>query len=403
MYSEVSGSESGCRVFQSVRTSVLCRNGERCWGINWLVITLLLLTDAAVAQNPQAQTVNSRNVILVTLDGLRWQEVFGGVDETLMDKELGGVKDLPQLKQRFQRATAVESRKTLMPFFWNTLASQGVVFGDPDHQSKAVVSNGLNFSYPGYSELLCGYADPKVDSNAKKDNENVTVLEWLSAKPGFRNHVAAFCSWDVFPFIINETRSGIPVNAGWEPLAGDSRLSLAGTETAAAFAQLDQLANEIPHYFPEVRFDYFTFRAAEEYLKSKKPRVLYVSLGETDDWAHAGRYDLYLDAAQRNDQYIERLWALMQSMPEYRDNTTLILTTDHGRGDNRVDWKSHGKDVANSEQIWMAIMGPDVVKPTLEGTTVTQSQIAATVAASLGFDYSSAVPQAAAPLPVLKP
>jgi len=370
-------------------------------------MALLFLGEIAVGQTPSppqttpSSQLKSRNVILITLDGLRWQEVFGGVDETLMDKDLGGVKDLPQLKQRFQRAMAVESRETLMPFFWKTLATQGVVFGDPDHESKAVVTNGLNFSYPGYSEILCGFTDPKVDSNAKKNNENVTVLEWLSLKPGFENSVAAFCSWDVFPFIINETRSGIPVNAGWEQLAGDPRLSLPGSETATVYAELDQLSNEIPRYFPEVRFDYFTFRAAEEYLKSKKPRVLYVSLGETDDWAHAGRYDLYLDAAQRNDNYIQRLWTLVQSMPEYRANTTLILTTDHGRGDNRVDWKSHGKDIANCEHIWMAVMGPDVLHRTIEGTTVTQSQIAATVAACLGFDYQASVPQAAVSLPVL--
>ena len=381
--------------------------GLRSSRISGVFVALLLLGEMAVGQTPSTpQTTSeghlkSRNVILVTLDGLRWQEVFGGVDETLMDKDLGGVKDLPQLKERFQRTTAVESRETLMPFFWKTLATQGVVFGDPDHESKAVVTNGLNFSYPGYGEILCGFADPKVDSNAKKNNENVTVLEWLSLKPGFENSVAAFCSWDVFPFIINETRSGIPVNAGWEPLAGDPRLSEPGTQTAAVFAELDQLSNEIPRYFPEVRFDYFTFRAAEEYLRSKKPRVLYVSLGETDDWAHAGRYDLYLDAAQRNDNYIQRLWTLVQSMPEYRDCTTLILTTDHGRGDNRVDWKSHGKDIANCEHIWMAVMGPDFLHQTIEGTTVTQSQIAATVAACLGFDYPASVPQAAAPLPIL--
>lgn len=371
-----------------------------------LVLLLFSTDDVAVGQISPSNihtTPQTRNVILITLDGLRWQEVFGGVDETLMDKDLGGVKDVQDLRRRFQRDTAVESRKTLMPFFWNTLAAQGVVFGDPNHESKAVVTNGLNFSYPGYSELLCGFADPRVDSNAKTNNENITVLEWLSSKPGFENSVAAFCSWDVFPFIINETRSGIPVNAGWEPLSMDEQLSLPGTDSAAVFLELDRLSNEIPRYFPEVRYDYFTYRAAEEYLKSRKPRLLYVSFGETDDWAHAGRYDLYLDSAYRNDEYIRRLWTLVQLMPEYRDCTTLILTTDHGRGDNRVDWKSHGKDIADCEHIWMAVIGPDVVHQTIERTQVTQSQIAATVAACLGYDYRASVPQAAAALPLPRP
>jgi hypothetical protein len=345
--------------------------------------------------------LKTRNVLLITVDGLRWQEVFDGAEATLIDKEAGGVKDVTAVKDRFQRETPHESRETLMPFFWRTIAQQGVVFGNPEHESKAVVTNGLNFSYPGYSEILCGFADPAIDSNAKTNNANQTVLEWMHQKPGFENSVAAFCSWDVFPFIINETRSGIPVNAGWEPLAVDVSLELQGTEAEKTLQDLDVVSAEFPRYFPEVRYDFVTFRGAEEYLKVKKPRLMYVSLGETDDWAHAGRYDLYLDAAFRTDDYIRRLWEQVQSMPEYRDCTTLILTTDHGRGDNRVDWKNHGEKIETCEHIWMAVLGPDTPHQVIRGTSVTQSQTAATVAACLGYDFPAAIPKAAPPLPVL--
>ncbi len=369
-----------------------------------LFASLWLSVGGVQAQTEKARiepSLRTRNVILITVDGLRWQEVFGGADVTLMDKDAGGVKDLPALTKRFQRETARESREALMPFFWSAIAKQGIVFGDPEQESKAVVTNGLNFSYPGYSEILCGFADPLIDSNAKKDNVNVNVLEWLKQKPGFENSVAAFCSWDVFPFIINETRSGIPVNAGWEPLATDASLNLQEPDAAAVLRQLDEFSTEIPRYFPEVRYDFVTFRGAQEFIRVKKPRLIYVSLGETDDWAHAGRYDLYLDSAFRTDDYIRRLWQQLQSIPEYRDSTTLILTTDHGRGDNRIDWKNHGEKIADCEYIWMAVMGPDTPHQIIRGTTVTQSQIAATVAACLGYDYQAAVPKAAAPLLVL--
>ncbi len=370
-----------------------------------MIVAVLYLSvntsNAQVVEKERKSQLRTQNVLLVTIDGLRWQEVFGGVDVTLMEKEAGGVKNLPALKERFERPTAVESREALLPFFWNSIAGQGMIFGDPEHESKAVVTNGLNFSYPGYSEILCGFADPKIDSNAKKNNANLTVLERIKHKPGFENSVAAFCGWDVFPFIINRSRSGIPVNAGWEPLATDLSLNLAGTEAEAALRTLDEVSTEFPRYFPEVRYDYVTFRGAEEYLKAKQPRLMYMSLGETDDWAHAGRYDLYLDAAFRSDDYIRRLWLQMQSMPQYRDCTTLILTTDHGRGDNRIDWKSHGEKIENCEYIWMAVMGPDTPHTIIKGTTVTQSQIAATVAACLGFDYPTEEPQAAPPLPVI--
>lgn len=403
----LSSTEMTVRFFDECRKQRARRHARRfCWirALVGLFLTLSLTATAAVAQTngtTRERSMRTRNVILITMDGLRWQEVFGGIDTALMDKDVGGVKDLDSLKQRFQRETAAESRQALMPFFWGTLAQQGIVFGDPDHQSTAVVTNGLNFSYPGYSEILCGFADPRIDSNAKKDNSNVTVLEWLKQKPGFEDSVAAFCSWDVFPFIINENRSGIPVNAGWEALATDPKLNLQGTGAVEALRQLDEFSSEMPRCFPEVRYDFLTFRAAEEFLRAGKPRLMYVALGETDDWAHAGRYDLYLDSAFRNDDYIRRLWLLAQSMPEYRDCTTLILTTDHGRGDNRVDWKNHGEKIEHCQHIWIAVMGPDTTHRIVQGTTVTQSQIAATVAACLGYDYPASVPQAAAPLPAL--
>jgi hypothetical protein len=91
----------------------------------------------------------------------------------------------------------------------------------------------------------------------------------------------------------------------------------------------------------------------------------------------------------------------MQSMPEYRDQTTFIVTTDHGRGSGMVEWKEHGVDQKGSENIWIAIMGPDTpARGERENSaSVTQAQIAATAAAFLGQDFPHAVPLAAPPLP----
>jgi hypothetical protein len=87
-------------------------------------------------------------------------------------------------------------------------------------------------------------------------------------------------------------------------------------------------------------------------------------------------------------------------MPEYRDKTSVIFTVDHGRGDAPVDWKSHGRDIARSEFIWLACLGPDT--PALgeraNVSPVTQSQVAATLAALVGEDFPAAVPQAAGPI-----
>ena len=267
--------------------------------LQWAVFGNAFFVLLTCAQPVAARQQNVENVILVTMDGLRWQELFGGADQRLINKEDGNV-DKPKLtREKFWRdgpSGRIRRRKILMPFFWNEVAKHGQVFGSPDHESSIVVKNGHNFSYPGYNELLTGFSDKRIDSNAKNHNENVTVLEWLNRMPEFDRRVAAFCSWDVFPFIINDSRSGIPVNAGWMPLEH--------FEDKLIQKSYNELTNNLPRYWHSVRYDAFTFRGALEYMKTKKPRVLYVALGETDDWAHAGRYDLYLESANQNDEFI---------------------------------------------------------------------------------------------------
>lgn len=347
-----------------------------------------------IAANPAPR--KTQNVVLITYDGLRWQEVFSGCDETLLNKDQGGgVRDLVAIRSRYWRNTPDERRQVLLPFFWKTVAAEGQVFGDPQHHCRARVTNGLNFSYPGYNEILTGFADDKIDSNKKKNNHNVTVLEWLDKRPGFAGRVAAFGSWDVFPYIINAERSRIPVNAGWQTFD-------VGVD-ATRLAALNDAVRDSMRVWDNVRDDGLTFHGALEYVKAKKPRVLYISFGETDDWAHDGRYDHVLDSSRRTDGFIERLWNALQSMPEYAGKTSLVLTTDHGRGDTRVEWKNHGKDTPGSDQMWIAVLGPDTpatgCRSDLE---VTQSQVAATVADLLGEDYHAAVPASGAPLPGIR-
>ncbi|HEV3484228.1 MAG TPA: hypothetical protein VG106_02395, partial [Vicinamibacterales bacterium] len=325
-------------------------------------------------------------------DGLRWQELFGGMHRDLLTREGGGVRDATAVERRFGGATAAERREKLLPFFWTVVAKQGQVFGDAERGSVARVTNGLRFSYPGYNELLSGVPDARIDSNDKIHNPNVTVLEWLHRKPSFAGRVAAFASWELLPWILNEPRSGIPSNGDGPPVAR------AETERERL---LNAFAAELPPYWGATRFDAPTGFGAIEYLRRHKPRVLYVMLGETDEWAHERRYDLYLDAALRNDRFVQQLWETAQGMPEYEARTALVLATDHGRGEGAKDWTSHGRDVPAAERIWMAVMGPGVPpRGVREGVLTTQSQIAATVASLLGEDFRKAEPRAAPPLPV---
>src|SRR5262245_1241766 len=138
-----------------------------------------------------------------------------------------------------------------------------------------------------------------------------------------------------------------------------------------------------------IRWDAFTYEYAFEHLQKQKPRVLYISFDETDDFAHDGRYDAYLDAAQRTDGFLREMWNWVQSTPQYRDRTTLIITADHGRGFGD-EWRDHGEDVNGAEAIWVAVIGPDTpARGLVTGVQEYQNQIASTLARLLGVDYTN--------------
>ncbi len=347
---------------------------------------------AAWGVEPGKPGLVTRNVIVVTTDGLRWQEVFRGAEESLLNKENGGVAHIDALRQEFWRDNAEARREALMPFLWTVIARQGQIFGNNDKGSPARVTNGKNFSYPGYNELFTGAPDDRVDSNAKRPNQNINVLEWLNRKPEYHDKVAVVGSWDVYPYIFNQARSGLYVNAGWVPIA---RKSLTDSEVV-----LNRLMDQTPRTWDDCRNDAFTFQVALEHLRNESPRVFYIGLGDTDEHAHAGRYDHYLHAAHAADANLKLLWDELQANPKYRGTTTVILTTDHGRGDPPQGWRSHGAQVKGSEAIWMAVLGPDT--PALGERTsidlVTQSQVAGTVAAFLGEDFRAEAPKSAPPI-----
>jgi hypothetical protein len=370
----------------------------RFWvGTNLLVSLPLSVLSLAVAISVRASAGERelRNVILITLDGLRGEEVFSGADQRLMTAD-NGVQEPQALKAKYWRPSPAKRRELLMPFLWKQCqSSHGWIAGDTDRDSIVRVTNGHYFSYPGYNELLCGRVDPNVDSNDKTYNRNVTVLEWLHGMPGYAGKVAAYCSWDVFPYILNDRRSGIPVNAGWQPLERGR---------AERIQLLNTVAEQLFHQWAGVRFDVFTALGAIEEIRTYQPRVLFVALGETDDWAHEGHYDRYLTAAHQNDEFIRMLWDTTQEYPTYRNNTLFLITSDHGRGDGRREWRGHGESYPGSERCWIAAFGNHLEASGIDrGGNYELTQIAATVAAYLGHDFTAAREGVGPPLPIVTP
>ena len=356
------------------------------------VLSLLWVLFEGTPAHAQS-AFKTRNVVLIVSDGLRWQEIFAGADPTLLNETNGGIWDKEQdLRREFWRDSPAERRRALFPFLWNTVAAHGQIFGNQALGSVARVTNGLAFSYPGYNEMLTGHPDPRINSNEFGPNPNVSVLEWLSTLPDLHGKVSVFASWAIFKDILNVSRSHLPLQVGWDP-PYHGELS----ERQALMNRLYQTTTPLED---EDVYDAFLQVPLLDSFARQQPHVLFVGYGETDNWAHAGRYDLVLHSAHLFDRFVGELWERLQALPAYRDQTTFIITTDHGRGSGPAEWKEHGTEQKGSENIWMAVLGPDT--PPLGERSHTaeihQAQIAATVAALLGKDYRQAVPEAAPPI-----
>jgi Metalloenzyme superfamily len=362
------------------------------------VLLLALGAGAPLAWADGAAPPKTRNVVLIVSDGLRWQEMFTGADPLLLNEKNGGIWDKEEdLKRTFWRDDVNERRKALFPFIWTTVAAHGQIFGNQPKGSIARVTNTFWFSYPGYNEMLSGHADARVNSNEFGPNPNITVFEWLNGLPDFKGQVSVYATWAAFRDIFNVGRSHLPLVVGWDP------------PYKGKLGPREALMNELYRTTTQLEdtdvYDSFLQIPLMDSFAKAQPRVLFVGYGETDNWGHMGRYDLLLHAAHSFDHYVEQLWNTLQSMPAYRDQTTFILTADHGRGSGPVEWKEHGVEQKGSDNIWIAVMGPDTA-PLGERTQtreVHQAQIAATVAALLGKDYRQAVPQAAPPIEEVLP
>lgn len=335
----------------------------------------LLMGTSALAQPVQ-------NLILVTLDGVRWQEIFNGADSTLLFDPVFS-RDTASARKQFWAKNAADRRQQLTPFLWNTVARQGQLYGNRQLGNRMNVSNPHWFSYPGYNEILSGYADERIKSNDKIDNPNVTVLEFLNQQPAFRGKVAVFSSWDVIEAAVNEKRSGIYANSANE-----------ATQPRTA---VDSLLSDMTALYPReygdgVRADFLTYLAARQYIRQQQPRVLFLSLDETDELAHGGRYLDHLTMLKAIDRYLADLWQLVQRMPQYAGKTALVITTDHGRGHTpKARWRDHGTKTPDSYQIWLGAVGPGIAATGEQkgGAVLFQNQIAATLANLLGVDFKA--------------
>ena len=347
-----------------------------------------IIAFAFIIFSLSAFSQKAENIIIITTDGFRWQEVFRGMDSTIANNKDFNQDDSAAIFKKYWANDPAERRKKIMPFLWSTIQHTGQIYGNRDLDNKVDNANRYWFSYPGYSEIFTGYPDTAVNSNSYPPNPHTNLLEFLNKQPKYKNKVAAFGAWDAFDRILNEERSRFPVYSAFDLLGGN--------KPNATEKMINTLSQDSYKPFDEEEcLDVFTHYAAMNYLQTKKPKVLYIAYGETDEWAHSGHYKDYLNAAHMVDKWINDIWNYVQSDPFYKNKTAIFITTDHGRGDAiKKEWRSHNSDIKDSYQIWFALLGPGIrAKGEVRSPAqLYQKQFAQTIAYILGGQFTSEHP-----------
>ena len=247
-------------------------------------------------------------VVIVAIDGVRWQEVFVGTDMTLSTSA-------PVLAPSIFRHLHAFARE------------RGAFIGAPGHGT--ISASGPNFvSLPGYTELLGGRPSRCMDNGCAR----TTLPSILDEARGAGAKVAAFASWE--------------------------KLDLAATASPGAFVSScgrkgDPAIDPWPGH-GDYRPDRITADVALAHYEAELPDVFFLGLGDPDEFAHRGDYPGYLAALRHADAIIGRLVALLDRLGDRGQATHVVVTADHGRAS---DFRNHGS-MPEAARVWMVAAGP---------------------------------------------
>ncbi|HEX3769883.1 MAG TPA: alkaline phosphatase family protein [Polyangiaceae bacterium] len=273
-------------------------------------------------------------VILVVLDGVRWQEVFEGADRSLT----GGWPC---------------DARSLFPYLYAALDARGAAIGAPGHGT--ISASGPNYvSLPGYTEIFGGKAPESCQDNACSGASGATLVDAMRDRAARNEDVAVIASWGPIARAATHSAGRIALSTGREHVTDERAFT---TEPGLREA-MDRGAQAGPWPGHDTfRPDRYTADIALRYLAVHAPDFLFVGLGEPDEFAHTGDYLGYLGALRAADTFFGQLFATLEGMGDRGRRTLVVVTADHGRGAR--DYRDHGRALPDSGRVWlMAIGGP---------------------------------------------
>jgi hypothetical protein len=313
-------------------------------------------------------------VVLVVLDGVRWQEVFGGIDRSMA-------------RQRAINATPWANPEGLTPNLQRMSVTDGMALGAPGVGWEMVTGGSQRISLPSYRDIFTGKNDPACQSNVCPRPVARTFVDDAFDAFGARE-VAVVASWPTIARAASSDPSRLVLTTG-RKLVGRSDV-LRSDEVIASLLDAGTHASAYPGE-GDYRPDALTERIALRYLATARPRFLFVGLGDADEYGHRNDYRRYLGALHDSDEFLGELSVTLEAMGARGRHTTVLVTADHGRAS---DFRDHGAWHPESGRVWLVAAGVDVhdrglVAPLRRHTLL---DIAPTVRALLGLPEGEGEP-----------
>lgn len=266
------------------------------------------------------------NVILITLDGVRFQEINDGIRFPRKAGEPRGRELLPKLKARVNRGEAFH-------------------FG-------MWISNWAGLSQPGYRSILSGEFEDRCKENTCANIDRKTIFDDLYdqglKRPG---ELAAFSSWDVIGKTIESQPGRIVRNISLQDYEEEG---LTPSEQATINDINAKMKTDLPKWHGS-RYDKYTYELSKFFIQKHLPRFFYMQFVDTDEWAHAKSYKGYVRGIRDFDEQLEGLIQMLDQMGEYGENTSIVITTDHGRG-RGLFWTKHSREFLSADRVWAFVI-----------------------------------------------
>jgi hypothetical protein len=271
--------------------------------------------DAPQVSSPE--TIS--NVILVMLDGVRWQEI-------------------------------AESREDIATFprLHSTLSKDAQLFINDS------ASNPFNKSLPAYQSIFAGSVQQCDGNNCGRISTETFPERLVRDLKLNRKKVATLASWNQIACAVESQPMATFVNAGNQPLIDGPADSELATNDRLQLQK--QWASS--YYRGVARFDEHTFHHAMSYLRRHRPNFLFLSFVDSDIYGHQHNYQGYAQALRQYDRWLNEIVEKLDTMGEYGEKTAVIVTTDHGRGSTAASWSEHGAAIPESGRIWTYVRLP---------------------------------------------